>query len=253
MTKCLCIVSACAARLEARYADAVAETDGTENPPSDSLDAQLLLIRALSLEDKGDVPDSEIDALLETVASSDPGRGCPLTRALQARRAAENTINDQGIMSISKEPLTLVVNSLDLRRGASALLEETQPFPQDEGAKFFRGLIAHGVPVTPSWLLDVFGYALLVAGCPEEGRVFLQRCISLDPAYSYGYLHLGDYFLFRRTSTQIGGQRADPAKSGSWHAEACYKLALKVERNASSRVKRIAQKRLALLAQLQGI
>ena len=253
MTPCLRIVSACAARLEARYADAVAETDGTENPPSDSLDAQLLLIRALSLEDKENVPDSEIDALLNTVASSAPGRDCPLTRALQARRAAEGTINAQGIISISRKPLDLVVTSLELRQRTSTLLEETHPIiPQDEGAKFFRGLIAHGVPVTPSWLLDVFGYALLVAGCPEEGRVFLQRCISLDPAYSYGYLHLGDYFLFQRTLRQKGRHGANSAKKrGSWNAEVCYKLAMKVERNASSRVKRIAQQRLELLDQLE--
>ena len=252
MSKRLHLISACAWRLEGRYTDAISDTQVAVEPPVDILDAQLLLIRALSLEDLDDKEDDQIDRILTMLTSTPSGRLCPLTRALQARRAAESCIDvSRGVATFSKDALKSVVVSLDLRRGTGAILEQTQQIGEvDEATEFFRGFVAHGVPVTPSWLLDVFGYSLLVAGCPEEARVFLQRCISLDPDYSYGYLHLGDYFLFRRTGPAVGGHKADPGKTGAWHARTCYLLAHRIERSRASRVKRIARDRLNLLDRL---
>jgi hypothetical protein len=251
MSKRLHLLSACAWRLEGRYNDAIKDTHHASSPPTDNVDAQLLLIRALSLEDRDDSANDEIDCLIASLTSSLSGRTCPLTKALQARRSAERSIDSaRGTIVFSKTALELVVASLDLRRGAWPILEEALQKADDEANEFFRGFVAHGVPVTPSWLLDVFGYALLVAGCPQEGRVFLQRCISLDPAYSYAYLHLGDYFLFRRTATVAGGNRAAPGKTGTWHARACYLLADRIERSRASRVRRIAHGRLELVERL---
>jgi hypothetical protein len=250
MSKRLHLLSACAWRLEGRYTDAIDDTKMAANPPIDNLDAQLLLIRALSLEDHDDATDDEIDDILSTLTSTPPGEACPLTRALLARRAAERSIDARGIITFSRDPLVSVVASIDLRRNAGPVLERTQAGIADEATAFFRGIVAHGVPVTPSWLLDVFGYSLLVAGCPEEARVFLQRCISLDPDYSYGYLHLGDCFLFRNTGAALGGTQAAPGKTSSWHARTCYLLAERIERSRASRVRRIARGRLELLARL---
>jgi hypothetical protein len=252
MTKRLHLISACASRLEGTYAEAIADTQVAADPPIDDLDAQLLLVRALSLEDRDDDEGSEIDRILTVLSSSEAGRACPLTLALQARRAAERHIGSRGEIVFSRDPVDLVLRSLDLRRAASGIVEQTIPGNRDEVTEFFRGFVALGVPVTPSWLLDVFGYALLVAGCAEEGRVFLQRCISLDPAYSYGYLHLGDYFLFRRTEPNDGREKAHPGHPGAWHARACYLLAVRVERSRASRVRRIARDRLRLVDALES-
>lgn len=252
LSKRLHLLSACAWRLEGRYLEAIEDTKVANDPPIDNLDAQLLLIRALSLEDHGDLS-GVIDRLLTTLVAGPPGNDCPLTRALLARRSAEKSIDAGGYITFSKEPLLSVVDSIEMRRGAGRLIEQTLVGVTDEATNFFRGFVAHGVPVTPSWLLDVFGYSLLIAGCAEEARVVLQRCISLDPDYSYGYLHLGDYFLFRHAKNVAGGTRASPGKTGAWHARTCYLLAGRIERSNASRVKRIARSRLDLLDQLDQL
>jgi hypothetical protein len=247
MSKRLHLISACAWRLEGRYADAMDDTVVAKDPPLDNLDAQLLLIRALSLEDRDDATDVEIDRILKTLSSTLAGESCPLTLALLARRTAERSIDPSGMLAVSKIPLSFVITSLELRRSTGSVLEQSKAGTPNDAAEFFRGLVAHGVPVTPSWLLDVCGYSLLVAGCPDEARVFLQRCISLDPDYSYGYLHLGDYFLFRNAGIAARGPLANTRKADSWHAQACYLLAQRIERNKSSRVGRLARSRLDLI------
>jgi tetratricopeptide (TPR) repeat protein len=237
-SKRLALISASVHRLEGDYDRAVAESQVASNPPQDLVDTHLLLLRALSIEEQGLEP--EVDSLILTIRKSVTGRACPLTASVRARREAEQVLRDFRTASPSRYPLIHSIRALELRRQA---LTERFRAPDDSIELFLKKFLGVGVPLTPSFVLDILGYCTLSAGNIEEARVLLHRWIGLDPSYSYSYLHLGDVFLFRH-SLGVGDQR--PHAENIWHAKACYFAALHVERSAGSRVKKLARSRLEL-------
>ena len=237
-SKRLALISASVHRLEGDYDRAVAESQVASDPPQDLVDTHLLLLRALSMEEQG--LEREVDSLILTIRKSATGRACPLTAAVRARREAEKVLQEFGTATPNRHPLIHSIRALELRRQA---LTERFRAPDDSIDLFLKRFLSVGVPLTPSFVLDILGYCTLCAGNIEEARVLLHRCIGLDPSYSYSYLHLGDVFLFRQLLS-VGDRRPNAEKI--WHAKACYFAALFVERSAGSRVKRLARHRLEL-------
>jgi hypothetical protein len=184
--------------------------------------------------------EAEVDSLILTIRKSATGRVCPLTASVRARREAEKVLQDFRTASPNRHPLIHSIRALELRRQA---LTERFRAPDDSIDLFLKKFLGVGVPLTPSFVLDILGYCTLSAGNIEEARVLLHRCIGLDPSYSYSYLHLGDIFLFRNL-LGVGDRR--PNSNSLWHAKACYYAALFVERSEGSRVKSLARLRLAL-------
>lgn len=265
LTPHLSLISASVYRLEGDYDRAVTETLVAKVPPLHLVDTHLLLLRALSLEEQS--REDETDNLLALIRSSQRGRACPLTAAVRSRREAERAlINFQGTRPV-KRPLLMATRALELRRRSMTErfrpsahgLPESSPSQNNlqdsdstnvvEGPidNFLKRFIGVGVPLTPSFVLDIVGYCVLAAGNIEEARVILHRCIGIDPGYSYPYLHLGDAFLFRRL-LGVGDPR--PFVEDLWHARACYHTAASVERSSGSRVRRLAASRLALIEEL---
>ncbi len=237
-SKRLALISASVHRLEGDYDRAVSESQVACDPPQDLVDTHLLLLRALSMEEQG--LESEVDLIINTIRKSSTGRACPLTAAVRARREAENVLHDFRSASPNRHPLIHSIRALELRRQA---LTERFRAPDDSIDLFLKKFLGVGVPLTPSFVLDILGYCVLSAGNIEESRVLLHRCIGLDPSYSYSYLHLGDVFLFRHL-LGVGDPR--PHADSIWHARACYFAALHVERSPGSRVKRLARQRMEL-------
>lgn len=235
----LALISASVYRLEGDYDRAVAESRVANDPPRDLVDTHLLLLRALSLEEQGQ--ESEVDSLLIAIRKSETGRACPLTAAVRARREAESVLRKFQGAEPNRHPLIQAIRALELRRRA---LSERFRAPDVSIDLFLKRFLGVGVPLTPSFVLDILGYCTLAAGNSEEARVLLHRCIGLDPVYSYSYLHLGDTFLFRHRLS-VGDQR--PHSDNIWHARSCYYAALLIERSPGSRVRRLARERLKLI------
>ncbi|NJO55259.1 MAG: hypothetical protein HC834_01680 [Rhodospirillales bacterium] len=250
----LALISASVYRLEGKYAEALADTEPINDTIEDDVEAHLALLRLQTKEEIGS--DNEVDSDLAKLLGLPFSPGCPIAHAIYARRAAEKALRSSA-KSISDiieaepdtEPLKYARMSERFRQ--KVVRDRTQIRIERTGGDFSKSLPLYiakfseiGIPYSSSMIIDIVGYCYLAGGMIDEARMHLARCIELDPVYSYGYLHLGDFFLFRNSLLHLKSQ---PTKADLWHAAACYYAARSVEINRTSRVRKLAEKRLLLI------
>lgn len=248
-TRLVELISAVAYRLDGEYHKSRDETMGADENVPTYEDAHLLLLRAINKAELDEV--AEADDLLDRLLKRERGQQCPLARGFHALRLAESHLDgiflnpDDGpkmpaaeAVTTTTQPIRGILRALDTRRRLA--LEDPGdghgglPHRQRFAARFSTV----GIPVTASLFLDVLGICLLVAGRIDEGRLFLEKCISLDRRFSNAYHHLGFYFLLKGpvvNNLDLNGEEL-------WHAAACFHAARSVEGNESSRIRRIAGK-----------
>lgn len=238
-TNRIALISSALFRIEGNHQGAIVEADQAERPLTNLEDVHLLLLKALSLlELEGE---AEADAILNEISATEPGQVCPLATATLALRAAEALVEDPQAVRVSNDPLEKILQALWLRRAILAARSERGDSSDDVINNFVVRYTEIGIPLTAPYMLDIVGLCMMAAGFPEEGRIFLQRCIEIDRSYSSAYLHLGDYFLLRGHLREISGNAKE--KHETWHARACYYAVRALERK-TGHVRRRATHRL---------
>lgn len=239
LSKRLSLVSAAVYRQEGEYEKCIDETQSADPAVATLEDAHLLLLRIIALVETG--KDVEAKTQLERLLSTENGRRCPLATAFASLRLAEGALANAADVAADTTPLRLALEALALRREA---MRRSRGKASQAGMEGFLARFSEfGVSADASLFRDIVGYAFLAAGSAEEARLFLEECIVQDRSFSNGYLHLGDYFLLRSELTY----GASPSDSDLWHARACFEAARFTERNTRSRIRRLAEGRLALL------
>jgi hypothetical protein len=245
-TRRLTLIGASAHRLEGRYELALEETKDIPSPLREPADAHLGVLRVMTLDELG--RDDEADRLLEMLLLDPLGKNCPIANALRAERLSHEAVDELPPKGPSHAALNAVL--LALQRRAAIMRERGRKGAASSVDQFLARFLEIGVPVTPSFMLNILGFALVAAGYPEESRVMLIRCIGMDPKFSSAYLHLGDTFLLRSV---LSYGATNPTAADLWHASACYHAAVLVERTRRSRVHRLASVRLDQVSKLRGI
>ena len=235
-TKRLALISAALYRHDGKYRESLVVAREFANGPGNP-DVHLLLLKAVNHKELGE--DKEAQACLGQLFQFQDIR-CPLAYSTRALWRAELELADHERLPNSKEAVEDAHRALVLGRVLMLERMNKTPDDQDNIDSLLRRFVAFGMPVTATTIQDVLAYCHLAAGYPEEAILMLGACIGADPYYSSAYLHLGDYFLRR------GGLSGETDEhSDLWHAEACYCLARSLERNEDSRVRRLAEQKLA--------
>ncbi len=239
--KQLALISAVLYRNQGKYDEVIKEVDNaTGGKIREKMDAHLIVIKALCLEDLGNM--SLAEETIDLALKSDYGKGCAFTHSTKAMRVAEHEVENalfkKGKRAASTEALKFAHEALRLRR--------KEAYRKIERDFWATEIVARNVPLSSTMFLDVLGYSYLAAGHWFYARCLMEQCITMDPSYIAAYLHLGDYFLLRKRSEK----RADQMARYEWHAELCYRVALESERNPSSKISMKAIERLNGLQKL---
>lgn len=250
-SKRLLLIEACMKRLEGDPGGAYAVAEAGAGDLGTVEEVNLGLIATLSLEEMGKEEDA--DNFLARLLESPAAKHCPIVLSTISRRMSERALADPRSVRVDVETLRPVWDAMEARAKLFERRRRAQEGqnPRDaqalEMTQFTGDFLRAVVPITTSSVLDVLGYGHVAAGFQEEGRLFLRQCVELDPDFSYGYLHMGDSFLLQTLLTNLPRTRS---RKNFWHAEACYWAAKHVEANKVSRVIRLAEQRLKLVAEL---
>jgi len=244
-TNCLALLSAVLFRHEGEYEKSLREVqEQNADAKNNAVEIDhLLLLEAVNLKDLGN--DQDAQRRLDQLLCSEVGAACPLVHSTKALWAAEQQLANGNDPTPGTEPLSEARQALHFRREMMKKRLEQNCAQSGSLDDLLRGFVELGMPVTAASIVDVLACCHLAAGYPEEALPMFERCIEMDPDYSGAYLHLGDYFLHRGRFGGGGG----PNASDVWHAEACYRLTSRLQRNKRSRISRLARERLGALQQ----
>ena len=256
-TKFISLIYASILKTRGKYDNAINELDYAlkkepnlwEKESQEYLNIYLNVMKAICLADKHSTSDydqqSEVSELINALLESEKGLNCPLVNAIHAHRLADEAFKDINKVNFNENALRYARTATNLRRDLvnrdSDRMEskEKNGYTENTLRKFF----IYALPITPTFLLDVLGYALLAAGFTFEAKVMFNHCIEADPSYIPAYLHLGDYFMIRGYNLD----NVEKANSARRNAEICFNLVEQSVRNKRGRIYRIAKRRLELV------
>jgi hypothetical protein len=188
------------------------------------LDTYLHLSKTLALGELNDM-DKMFISLDEAQETSKKilRTDCLLAKATLSLRLAEQIPLD----GTDQKPLREIWTALNLHA-------------KNASADLMAVVFGTAVPVTWTFLLDAYGYSLLKAGHKKFSKSFLTYCIIEDPGFSSPYLHLGEWY---KIDAMTESNSTDIEKNERSHrlATLCFQLALKLEGNKDSLIRRRAQ------------
>jgi len=219
----LIIIKACMERVKGDYKGCSLTLDeGLKiTDKSDNIDAAMTLLKALVL---GEIVNKEDEMWAVLDKARDKNPNCSLIRGTRALRLAEKlSINRADSPGDRMGPLNEILFALQLNK--------MRDHPIIDKA------IGHSIPVTLGFLLDAYGYALLISGDFQFSRSLLIQCIRDDPIYSSPYLHLGEWYLTRYEALMSHGDHEEGSRLLR-PAEYCLLIAQHLQKKLDSRIRR---------------
>ncbi|MFQ5639412.1 MAG: hypothetical protein ACE5IR_15615 [bacterium] len=221
MTTVLKIVKVCMLRIQGKYQEGlkIIEEELKNPDRNKELDAYLYCQKALAHSelDERDLMYKALDKSLKLKPT------CLLSKVTKSLRLGEDLedslekkpeMSDEDKEEKNEEPLHEIWGALKLN---------AQENPLESIAK----VIGSAVPVTWTFFLDAYAYALLHVGDFRFSRSLLKVCIKDDPSFSSPYLHLGEWYMKTKTDDKFKKL-----------AKLCLSVALKLEGEKNSLIKR---------------
>ncbi len=185
-----------------------------------TLNSHLYLFQSLI---HGELKDHE-DEMFKTLEKAlERNKNCILARTTFSLRKAEKLKLEKQNVEKSEEPLNEIWKALKLNKN------EMSP-------ELLELVIGSSIPVTWTFLLDAYGYALLKSGDYRFSRSLLIQCILEDTSFSSPYLHLAEWYISRR----IDYENDKLTERQLQLAKLCLKAAIQLEGKKYSRIKKRA-------------
>jgi hypothetical protein len=240
LTTVLVVIKASMERSLGKYDDCLDTIENEFKNPNrkKELEGHLFLQKSLCHGEKGGEENEDtMEEALKQALSQKPN--CLLANATYSLRLSEGPLKTLTL------PLSVIWKALrrDIYRPSPELME---------------AIVGKSVPMTWTFLIDVFAYGLIKAGDLRFSRPLLTQCIQEDPAFSSAYLHLGEWYNARKEKEKNDWKKVknkDEKKSQGHlrkleeYADAaryCFYVAKYIEGDRSSRIRRRAEEFLNL-------
>ena len=236
LSNTLIILNATMQRSQGNYPDCLntIETELSNSKRDKTLDAMLHCCHALCLSEIEGRREKMMEALRQALnIRSKEGKECILSKITCGLRLAEE--------------LPLLPNEEDTRDREAPLNEIWKALrlnAKEIPVGVIDKAIGISIPVTWTFLLDSYGYALLKAGDLRLSRSLFTQCIHEDPNFSSPYLHLGEWYLTQgaRVSKDKNLKTQERATE---LARFCFYIAKLFEGKRDSLIKRRANDKLS--------